>query len=120
MLKLNVEKVISAKAASKVVADESASKSAKMITLFLGGMDVKAIAILMDVRYNFVYNVVSNYARKEGLAGQMIQEKKTGVKDNVIALIEEGKTNVEISAILKANYNMVWKIRKEYEKGLDK
>lgn len=115
-VKLNVEKVISKGNIEKVLNNEG-SKSSKMILLFEGGLDVKAISELMGVRYNFVYNVVSDYIRKEGLKDSVIKDKKEGVKDKIIELIKEGKSNVEISEELRVNYNMVWKYRNELEKG---
>lgn len=117
MLKLKVSKkdLLEASEVEKVVANEVLSKSARMIILFKGGLDVKEISVLMDTRYNFVYNVVSNMMRKEGLEDKKVVEKRTGIKDSIIELIVAGKSNIEISRELQANYNMVWKIRKEYE-----
>ena len=84
----------------KVIAAEG-SKSSKMIQLYNEGCEIGEIAKAMGVRYNFVYNVVSNDCRK---AGTEIRE-----------LIEAGKTNTEISKELAKNYNYVFKVRKEYE-----
>ena len=39
------------------------SKSSKMKELYNGGLEIKEIATLLNVRYNFVYNVISNECR---------------------------------------------------------
>ena len=39
------------------------SKSSKMKELYNGGMEIKEIAEVLGVRYNFVYNVISNECR---------------------------------------------------------
>ncbi len=117
MLKLKVSKgkELSKEGIQSILSNEGLSKSAKMLELFIGGIDVKSISLLLDVRYNFVYNVVSNYMRKEGIEDKIIKDKRVGIKDEIFKMIAEGKNNVEISRELKCNYNMVWKYRKEYE-----
>jgi predicted transcriptional regulator len=102
---------ISSKEVAKVLKAEG-SKSGKMKQLFDMGMDVKSIAELMQVRYNFVYNVVSNYANMNGMS--LSTTKKTGKKDEIIALHLQGKTKKEISIDLKTNYNYVFNVLKQY------
>lgn len=97
----------------EIVGNESTSKSAKMRELFNLGLDVKEIATIMNVRYNFVYNVVSNLVIVEGLS--VVSNKKESKKDKVIELFQQGKTNKEIAIELKTNYNYVYKIVKEYK-----
>ena len=90
------------------------SKSGKMLKLYNEGMGIGEIAKLMGVRYNFVYNVVSNDCRKSGTEVRV--NKKLGtVKGSIIELVNAGKTNAEISKELAVNYNYVFKVRKEYE-----
>lgn len=96
-----------------IVSNESTSKSAKMRELFNLGLDVKEIANIMNVRYNFVYNVVSNLVIVEGLS--VVSNKKESKKDKVIELFNQGKSNKEIAIELKTNYNYVYKIVKEYK-----
>ena len=108
---------ISSKEVTKVLKAEG-SKSGKMKQLFDMGMDVKSIAELMGVRYNFVYNVVSNYANMNGM--QLSTTKKTGKKDEIIALHLQGKTKKEISIDLKTNYNYVFNVLKQYQAEQDK
>ena len=98
---------------SKVV-DGEGSKSSKMITLYGAGLEIGEIAKLMGVRYNFVYNVVSNECRKSGTEVRVTKKQGT-VKQSIVELIVEGKSNVDISKALAVNYNYVFKVRKEYE-----
>lgn len=102
------------KAEIKKVLDQDISKSQKMIQLYNGGLEIKEIAAIMGVRYNFVYNVVSNYCRMNDI--QMRKVKKENKKATIIQLIEAGKSNVEISAETKCCYNYVFGVRKEYER----
>ena len=96
------------------ILDGEGTKSSKMLALYNEGMEIGAIAKAMGVRYNFVYNVVSNDCRKNGNAVR-VQKKKGTVKTAIIAGIKEGKSNTEISKELAVNYNYVFKVRKEYE-----
>lgn len=67
----------------------------------------------MDVRYNFVYNVISNYCVVEGI--EVEKKASTGKKDIIIGLHKEGKTKKEISVELKTNYNYIYQVIKKYE-----
>lgn len=97
----------------KQVLEGEGSKSSKMIKLYNAGMEVGDIAKLMNVRYNFVYNVVSNDCRKNGVAVRVMR-KQGSVKQEIIELVKEGKSNTEISKELSVNYNYVFKVRKEF------
>lgn len=116
MIKMVVEKEMTKAQVTKVLTQES-SKSEKIKTLFLGGMDVKTISELMGIRYNFAYNVVSDMIRVEGLQSTVQKTEKASRKEEIHRLIKEGKTNVEISTELKCNYNYVWKVVNEYYKN---
>lgn len=99
----------------KVIAGEG-SKSAKMIALYNAGVEIKEIATEMGVRYNFVYNVVSNNCRMNGIE---LRTQKRGdgnaKKDLVIKMLKEGKAPTAISAELQTHINYIYKIRKELE-----
>lgn len=112
MMKMKVEKVATKNEIAKIV-ESNESKSSKMKQLFLKGLDIKTISEIMQVRYNFVYNVVSNMIRVEGLESNVVKETKENKKDEIIKLLNEGKSNIEISKALKCNYNYVWKIVNE-------
>lgn len=90
------------------------SKSAQMIALYNEGNDIKTVATTMNVRYQFAYNVISNYCRMNDV------ELRTKSKDDskkvaIIALLEEGKTVTEISTELKTSTNHVYQVRKKFE-----
>lgn len=107
---MNVEKKVSKKEI-ELVLNEEISKSKKIIKLFELGIDVKEISILMNIRYNFSYNVISNYVRMNDI--NVIKEEKDNKKQEIIKLYREGKSNIEICNELKCNYNYVWKICNE-------
>jgi len=102
------------KTAIKKIVDQDISKSQKMIQLYNGGLEVKEVAAIMGTRYNFVYNVVSNYCRMNDVKMRVVERENK--KATIIELIEAGKSNVEISAETKCCYNYVFNTRKTYEK----
>lgn len=102
--------------AEKVLADTTTSKSAKMKSLFDLGYDVKTISEIMQTRYNFVYNVVSNYVNMNKI--ELVVSEKSGKKDQIIELHKAGKTNKEISIELATNYNYVFNVLKSYKASL--
>lgn len=113
MKKLNVGEVkVSQKKVDQILTGET-SKSQKMKDLFELGMEIKEISQLMGVRYNFVYNVISNYVNMNGIAVE--STAKAGKKEQIIELYQQGKSNKEISIELKTNYNYVFNVLKEYK-----
>lgn len=119
-MKMKVERKLEKKEIEKILKSEL-SKSQKMKDLFKGGLEVKEISLLLNVRYNFVYNVVSNMIRVNDLEGKVVKEKKEDKKSKIIELLKKGKSNIEISKELKCNYNYVWKIvNEELSKGMNK
>ena len=98
------------KKVANIVASEE-SKSSKMKQLFQLGLEVKEIATLLEVRYNFVYNVISNQVIVEGL--EVETTKQSSKKDQVRELFNQGKSNKEIAIELKTNYNYIYKLVKE-------
>jgi len=95
------------------IINHATSKSQRIIELYEAGMQVKAIATAMDIRYNFAYNVLSNYTRVHDMMMPTNQNGPTK-KQQVIDLVKTGMTNTEISKALATNYNYVYKIAKEY------
>lgn len=102
------------KNAIKKIVEQDISKSQKMIQLYNGGLEIKEVAAIMGTRYNFVYNVVSNYCRMNDLEMRTVERENK--KATIIAMIEAGKSNVEISAETKCCYNYVFNTRKTYER----
>lgn len=102
------------------VIDADQSKSSKMRELFDSGMGIKAIATALDVRYNFVYNVVSRHILSQQIPEDLIeknQSKGSNLKDQIKELLSEDPeiTTADIARELGKNYNYVWKLRKEVE-----
>lgn len=112
MKKLNVEKMLGKKEIEKVLSSEN-SKSGKMKILFEGGVEIKEISILMLVRYNFVYNVISNYVNMNKI--ELEKVSKDNKKEKIIEMFLEGKSNKEISIDLSTNYNYVFNVIKNYK-----
>lgn len=102
--------------AQDILKNEGTSKSQKMKDLFQLGYEIKDIASLLNVRYNFVYNVISNQVITEGLEVESV--KRESKKDVVVELFKQGKSNKEIAIELKTNYNYIYKIVKEYKDSL--
>ena len=95
------------------IINNASSKSKAMIELYNGGLEIKQIATAMDVRYNFVYNVISNHCRMNDIELRTNKGNENSKKVMIEKLFKEGKTNVEISKELKTNYNYVYKITKQ-------
>ena len=105
--KVNEKKVV------EVIGNEKLSKSGKMKELFMLGLEVGELAKRLDVRYNFVYNVVSNMINVEGLSDKVGSERKESKKDIVERMMKEGKSCKDICIELKCNNNYVYKLMKE-------
>ena len=90
----------------------AASKSKAMIELYNEGLEIKQIAQAMDVRYNFVYNVISNHCRMNDVELRTNKTSESSKKVLIEQLFKEGKSNTEIAKELKTNYNYVYKITK--------
>jgi transposase-like protein len=116
MKKADIKRILNMEsaAAQKILTSEG-SKSSKMKALFDAGAGIKDIAAAMQVRYNFVYNVISNYVNMNGIAVE--KNKKEGKKDQILEMYLAGKTNKEISIELKTNYNYVFNVIKAYKRA---
>lgn len=118
MKKLNLEKTLTkntlAKEIEKIINSES-TKSDKMKNLFNLGLEVKRIAEIMSVRYNFVYNVISNYCLVEDIAVSNSRLGNSENKQKVIDLLKNGSSVKEIVKETKLSTNYIYKIRKGLE-----
>ena len=94
------------------IINNSTSKSKAMVALYNSGLEIKQIANIMQVRYNFVYNVVSNYCRINNIELRTNKNNTNSKKLQIEELFKAGKSNVEIAKELKTNYNYVYKITK--------
>lgn len=89
------------------------SKGACIKTLFAGGLEVKEISTLTGIRYNHVYNVVRNEVIVHGLEVETSDRSNENSKKNqILVMLEQGKTVTEISKELKCVYNYVWQVAK--------
>lgn len=98
-----------------VLKDEKLSKSAKVRALFDGGLEVKEIATLLNISYNFAYNVLQNHIIRNDI--KVEKTERNSKKDEIIKLLSEGKSLVEVCKATKANYNYVWKLSSELKKA---
>jgi transposase len=77
------------------ILDDQTTKSGKIRSLYVVGMEVKDIAKLMDIKYNFAYNVVSQLIKEGGTSSQsfneksIIAKKKTDWKREIIQKMRE-------------------------------
>lgn len=101
-------------AIEKILTSEM-SKSKKMIALYEMNVAIKEIASIMNVRYNFVYNVVSNFCNVTGKKIATNNSNETSKKDVIIEMYVAGKSNKEISVDLKTNYNYVFNVIKQFK-----
>lgn len=117
-MRLEVEQKVSKKRVSEVVAGIQAKtmqKSVGIRELFAGGMSIKDISDVTGIRYTHVYNVVRNEVLVHGLQVVDVGHGKKGSvqKEQIIELLEQGKTITEVGAELKVIYNRVWQVAKE-------
>ena len=110
MKKVEVKKM-SKNQVEAVLKDEKLSKSAKVRALFDGGLEVKEIATLLNIRYNFAYNVLQNHIIQNDI--KVEKSERNSKKDEIIKLLSEGKSLVEVCKATKSNYNYVWKLSSE-------
>mgnify|MGYP002516512362 CR=1 FL=1 len=105
-------KNLTKKEINAIVTNETVSKSKRFIELYTNGLEIKEIASLFNVRYNFVYNVISNFTRVNDLELRTKQRNGESKKDKIVELFNLGKSNVEICKELKCNYQYVYKVTK--------
>lgn len=115
-MKLVGERTITAEQITEVVENIEAkkcSKGAGIRTLFAGGMEVKEISSVTGIRYNHVYNVVKNEVLVHDLEVEKSgRSNENSKKNQIVKLLEEGKTITEVSKELKCMYNYVWQVAK--------
>jgi hypothetical protein len=110
---LNVKSVKGLEAkVEAIVGNEATSKSSKMKDMFKLGVEVGAIAKKLGVRYNFVYNVVSNMVIVEGL--EVEQGRDTSKRDTVMGMFDKGMSVKEVAVDLKSNQQYLYKLHKEW------
>lgn len=97
----------------KQVIKKDVSKSKRIIELFDGGLTVKEISVLLDIRYNFSYNVIQNYIVQNDI--EVSKEQGSSKKQQIIELFKggTGRSVKEISKELKTPINYVYKVINE-------
>lgn len=110
---METKKTLTQETINQILNDSTLSKSKRFILLYNEGMEIKEIAQLFNVRYNFVYNVISNFTRLNDVELRTNQRNTSSKKQLILELFNQGKSNTEISKELKTNYNYVYKITKE-------
>lgn len=100
-----------------ILNDESLNKSEKMRRLYELGLDLTTIANYMHVRYNFVYNVVTDYLRVR--SAQVMTGDYVTKKQQIIGLFEEGESMPHISQKLHTDYNYVRRVVKEHKSEIN-
>ena len=101
---------------NKILAQDL-SKSKKIIALYDGGLEIKDVATTLGIKYNFAYNVISNYCRMNDVELRTNKNKGDSKKSQIIALLGQGKTKTEVATEMKCNYNYVFKIEKELKEA---
>ena len=94
------------------IINNATSKSKAMVALYNSGLEIKQIANIMQVRYNFVYNVISNHCRINDIELRTNKNNTNSKKAQIEELFKAGRSNVEIAKELKTNYNYVYKVTK--------
>lgn len=97
----------------KKIEEKEMSKGAGIREMFAGGMSVKEISAESGIHYNHVYNVVKNEVLVHDLEVEKTgRNNEDSKKNQILQLLEEGKTVTEISKELKCLYNYVWQVAK--------
>ena len=97
----------------EAVANKTMTKGAAIREMFVGGMETKAIANKLGIRYNHAYNVIKNEVLIHGL--EVETESRGGEnskKSQIIQGLQDGKSIKEVAAELKCMYNYVWQVGK--------
>lgn len=89
------------------------SKSAMIRELYQQGKNLSEISQELNIRYQFVYNVVSRLCAKTGEPIRKIKEKSTS--QIIREMFDEGKTPGQISKELNLNYVFVYQVVKKYK-----
>ena len=105
-----------AKTQLKSILAEDSTKSAKMRQLYDLGLDLAEIAKALNVRYQFVWNVIDIHT-----AGAIrSQSSKVTKSAEFRKYFDEGKTCAQIAKITNSNNNFVNSVIKRYKRQLSK
>jgi hypothetical protein len=108
-----VTKAMTQEQVKALVANKELSTSAKVRQMFEAGMEIKEMASLLNIRYNFAYNVIQNYTIVNDI--DVKKAERDSKRPQIIELFIQGKSLADISRATKTNYNYVWKIVDEHK-----
>jgi len=97
------------------------SKSQQMIDLWLQKTPINVINKQLNVRYNFVNNVIHRYCRKNHVEFNTYNPKEKSKKSEIIRLyFDEGITSYkEIAKIVDSHETYVWNCVDEYRQSIE-
>lgn len=112
-MKKSVGTVMGQEEKEMIVRSEGMNKSDKIKALFEGGLEVKEISELLQIRYNHAYNVIQNYVIVNDI--EVIKSERTvnAKRLEVIQILENGGKLIDAARATKSSYNYVWKISQE-------
>ena len=99
---------------------KSVSKSQQMIDLWLKKTPINVIYKQMNVRYNFVNNVIHRYCRKHGVQFDTYNPKEQSKKSVILRMyFDEGITSYkEIAKSVDSHETYVWNCIDEYRQSI--
>ena len=110
-MKLTSAITVAQEDAALEILESTLNKSQKMKRLYILGFSISYIAYIMDVRYNFVYNVVKTYSVQNK---QEVEKKtRTSTKELILSLFTKGQSYIDICRALHVNYCEVGRTLRE-------
>lgn len=109
----NVQPVKNLSKETKLILESDSSKSNKIKLLFGIGYSVKEIASMLNIRYNFAYNVVSNNCNINNI--DVVKTKTTNKSDLIIDLYLQQVSSKQIAKQLQTNINYVYQTINKYK-----
>lgn len=111
---------ISVEEMEMIRATEGMSKSAKIVELFNGGLEVKEICTLLEIRYNHAYNVIQNYVIVNGIETEKTERAGGTKRKEIEAILLAGGKLIEAAKATKSSYNQVWQVSQALKKEMEK
>lgn len=96
---------------------QQVSKSQVMREMYDGGMNVSQIAKELNVRYQFVYQVIHKHTNGEVRSSRANKETKSQLFRD---LFDDGLTVGQIAKQTNSNYTFVFQVIKRYKDSLAK
>lgn len=116
MLITNPTQVKNLEKETKAITTREGSTSQKIRDLFHLGYAIKEISILVGVRYNFAYNVISNYVNIQDIETHKTTKESKG--DKIVEMYLEGQKPKDIAKALRSNVNYVYQTINKYRDSI--